>query len=256
MDIVKHNKLAWDNYVDKKDRWTIPVTDEELENVKKGNWKVVLTPIKPVPENWFPDLKGLKVLGLASGGGQQGPVLATLGAEVTIFDNSEKQLLQDKTISDKFDLGIKIIQGDMKDLSVFTENSFDLIFNPCSIVFVDNVNPVWKECCRVLKPGGILMTGLINPLAFQIDEESLKLIYKEPFSDLHSLPKEELEKLKEDNEALVFGHSLTDQIGGQLAAGFNLTDMFEDNWGGENKFDEFFPAFIATRAVKSILKNT
>jgi len=250
MDIVKHNKSAWDNYVDKKDRWTIPVSEEELENVKNGNWSIVLTPKKTVPHNWFPELTGLKILGLASGGGQQGPILATLGADVTIFDNSEKQLQQDKILSDKFDLDIKTVQGDMKDLSVFADNSFDLIFNPCSILFVDNVLPVWKECFRVLKPNGILMTGLINPISFQLDEESLKLIYKQPFSDLHSLPTEKLEELKTNKEALAFGHSLTEQIGGQLDAGFTITSMYEDSWGGENKMDEFLPAFIATRAIK------
>ncbi|MFY0654647.1 MAG: class I SAM-dependent methyltransferase [Cyclobacteriaceae bacterium] len=250
MDIVKHNKAAWDNYVDKKDRWTIPVTEEELENVRNGTWGIVLTPNKIVPQNWFPNLKGLKILGLASGGGQQGPILASLGADVTIFDNSEKQLQQDKILSNKFNLDIKTVQGDMKDLTVFADKSFDLIFNPCSIVFVDNVLPVWKECFRVLKPNGILMTGLINPIPFQIDQESLKLIYKQPFSDLHSLPIEKLEELKKKNEPLVFGHSLTDQIGGQLDAGFTITAMFEDTWDVENKMDDFLPSFIATRAVK------
>jgi SAM-dependent methyltransferase len=251
MDIVNHNKSAWDNYVDKKDRWTIPVSEEELKQVKKGIWSIVLTPNKTVPHDWFPDLKGLKILGLASGGGQQGPVLATLGADVTIFDNSERQLEQDKVLSDKLNLDIKTVQGDMKDLGVFEDHSFDLIFNPCSIVFVDNVLPIWKECFRVLKPGGILMTGLINPISFQIDEESLKLIYKQPFSDLHSLPPEKLEELKNNKEALVFGHSLTDQIGGQLDAGFMVTAMFEDTWDVEHKMDEFLPSFIATRAVKA-----
>jgi ubiquinone/menaquinone biosynthesis C-methylase UbiE len=253
MDIVKHNKSAWDDYVDKKDRWTIPVSEEELANVRNGNWGIVLTPNKTVPKNWFPPMKGVKILGLASGGGQQGPILATLGADITIFDNSENQLKQDRILSDKFNLDIKTVQGDMKDLTVFEDNLFDLIFNPCSIVFVDNVLPVWSECFRVLKPGGILMTGLINPISFQLDEESLKLTYKQPFSDLHSLPKEKLEELKKKNEPLVFGHSLTDQIGGQLDAGFTITAMFEDTWDVENKMDEFFPSFIATRAVKPIV---
>ena len=203
-----------------------------------------------MPKSWFPALRGLKILGLACGGGQQGPVLATLGADVTIFDNSEKQLQQDKILSDKFNLDIKTVQGDMKDLSVFADNSFDLIFNPCSVIFVDNVLPVWSECFRVLKPNGILMTGLINPIPLQLDEESLKVIYKQPFSDVHSLPKEELEVLKKNNEPLVFGHSLTDQIGGQLSAGFAITDMFEDTWDVDSKMDDYFPSFIATRAAK------
>src|SRR5690554_1152575 len=250
MDIVKHNQSAWDSYVEKKDRWTIPVSEQELKDAKNGKWKIVLTPKKPVPIHWFPEIKGLKILGLASGGGQQGPILAALGADLTIFDNSEKQLQQDKTLSDRFNLGIKTVQGDMKDLSIFADHSFDLIFNPCSIVFVENVYPVWQECFRVLKPNGILMTGLINPISFLLDEENLNLIYSQPFSDLHSLPTEKLDALKNNNEALVFGHSLTDQIGGQLEAGFKLTDMYEDTWGGENKMDDFLPAFIATRAIK------
>ena len=250
MDIAKHNKSAWDSYVDKKDRWTIPATDKELEAARNGNWGIVLTPNKKVSKDWFPPLKGLKILGLASGGGQQGPILATLGAEVTIFDNSDRQLEQDNIISDKHNLNIKTVQGDMKDLSVFEDNSFDLIFNPCSIVFVDDVLPVWSECYRVLKPGGVLMAGLINPIIFQLDDESLKLIYKQPFSDLHSLPKAKLEKLKEENEPLVFGHSLSDQIGGQLDAGFTLTAMFEDTWDVENVMNDFMPSFIGTRAVK------
>ncbi|WP_053991571.1 class I SAM-dependent methyltransferase [Mangrovimonas sp. TPBH4] len=252
MDVVNYNKAAWDHYVDKKDRWTIPVSEQALVAAKNGNWNIVLTPTKPVPHNWFPDLKDLKILGLASGGGQQGPILAALGANVTIFDNSEKQLQQDKTLSDKFSLGIKTVQGDMKDLSIFEDNSFGLIFNPCSVLFVDNVLPVWKECFRVLKPNGVLMTGLINPMSFQLDEDNLQLIYKQPYSDLHSLPKEKLEALKANKDPLVFGHSLTDQINGQLEAGFNLTNMYEGNWGGESKMDDFFPAFIATRAIKPL----
>ena len=250
MDIIDYNRSAWDNYVDKKDRWTIPVSEEELENAKNGIWNINLTPTKPVPHTWFPTLKGLKILGLASGGGQQGPILATMGADVTIFDNSKKQLQQDKSLSDNYNLNIKTVQGNMKDLSTFKDNSFDLIFNPCSILFVDTILPVWQECFRVLKPNGILMTGLINPVSFQLDEESLKLNHKRPFSGLHSLSKEKLEELKRNKEAMVFGHSLTDQISGQLEAGFSLTNMYEDDWGGKSKLDEFISSFIATRAVK------
>ncbi len=252
MNTTKHNQTAWDNYVDKKDRWTLPISEQELKEAKNGKWGVVLTPTKAVPKEWFPALKGLKVLGLASGGGQQGPILAALGAEVTIFDNSEKQLQQDQKVSEQFDLHIRTIQGDMRDLSVFTDASFDLIFNPCSILFVDNLQAVWEECFRVLKPNGILMTGLMNPLTFQLKEKegTFQLAYKQPFSDLQSLPKAELEELIQNKEALVFGHSWSDQIGGQLRAGFMLTAMFEDDWKGNEKMDAFFPSFMATRAIK------
>ena len=40
-----------------------------------------------MPADWFGDLAGAPVLCLASGGGQQGPLLAAAGARVTVFDN-------------------------------------------------------------------------------------------------------------------------------------------------------------------------
>jgi 2-polyprenyl-3-methyl-5-hydroxy-6-metoxy-1,4-benzoquinol methylase len=252
MNISDHNKNAWDKYVTDKIRWSIPVSKDKIDNAKNGNWAIVLTPTKPVPHNWFPELKGLKILGLASGGGQQGPILAALGAEVTIFDNSENQLNQDRKLSDEFKLNIKTVQGDMKDLSVFSDESFDVIFNPCSVGFAENLKPIWQECFRVLKPNGILMTGLINPVTFQLaqDEQTFKLVYTQPYSDLHSLPKEKLDELIKNQEALEFGHSLTDQIGGQLSAGFVITDFYEDYWGDQQLIDKYLPSFFASRGVK------
>ena len=38
MDILNYNRSAWNNYVDKQDRWTIPVTDEDIEHAKNGIW--------------------------------------------------------------------------------------------------------------------------------------------------------------------------------------------------------------------------
>lgn len=252
MNITEYNQAVWDRYVATKVRWTVPVSKEEIEDARHGNWDIVLTPTKPVPHDWFPDLKDLKILGLASGGGQQGPILAALGGDVTIFDNSENQLQQDRTLGDEFNLNIKTIQGDMKNLSVFADESFDLVFNPCSVVFVDNLKPIWEECFRVLKPGGILMTGLINPIIFQLDQKNtpFQLVYAQPYSDLHSLPKEKLDELIESQETLEFGHSLTDEIGGQLNSGFLITDFYEDDWNGEKEIDKYLPSFFATRAIK------
>lgn len=251
MNIVDYNKSAWDSYVDRKDRWTVPVGADEINKAKDGEWSVILTPTLPVPLNWFAEsFKDLKILGLACGGGQQGPILASLGAEVTIFDNSPKQLSQDATLSSEFNLNIKTVEGDMRDLSIFADESFDLIFNPCSIGFVDDIQPIWNECNRVLKKGGILLTGLTNPLIFQIDEEMLQLKYTAPYSDQRSLSPEDLNKFVSNNDPLMFAHSWTEQIAGQMKAGFILTDMYEDNWGGEHVFDPYFSGFMATRAVK------
>jgi SAM-dependent methyltransferase len=252
--ITQYNQQAWDAYVDKQDQWTIPVSEATITDARAGTWSIVLTPTLPVPRHWFPELSGLRILGLASGGGQQGPVLAAAGASVTIFDQSEKQLLQDRKLSDRFNLGITTIQGDMTRPLPFEDGSFDLIINPCSILFIPDVKPLWKECFRLLRPGGVLMTGLIQPVSFQLEETDtgFQLVYPRPYSDLASLPAAKLDALRQDQEALIFGHSLSDQIGGQLEAGFMISDMFEDDWNGANGLDAYMPAFIATRAVKPL----
>ena len=66
MDIRELNRKAWDKQVEWGNEWTIPVSAEVIKAARQGQWEIYLTPTKPVPKNWFPDLKGLEVLCLAS----------------------------------------------------------------------------------------------------------------------------------------------------------------------------------------------
>src|ERR687893_2144183 len=96
MDIRGYNREAWDREVERGNRWTVPVGPDVIEAARRGRWEVLLTDSKPVPRTWFPDLEGADILCLASGGGQQAPVLAAAGATVTVLDNSPAQLAQDR----------------------------------------------------------------------------------------------------------------------------------------------------------------
>ena len=71
MDVVKHNSLAWDAAVERSNGWTVPVSSEIVAAARRGDWNVILTPSKPVPREWFGEIKGKEILCLASGGGQQ-----------------------------------------------------------------------------------------------------------------------------------------------------------------------------------------
>ena len=83
MKYIDENRRIWDERSENNDVWSVPVTSEAIKLARKGIWSILLTPTKPVPADWFPDqLHGKKVLCLASGGGQQGPILAAAGADV------------------------------------------------------------------------------------------------------------------------------------------------------------------------------
>jgi SAM-dependent methyltransferase len=254
-DPVAYNRAAWDRQVESGSEWTRPAGPEVIARARAGDWSVVLIGYVPVPRDWFPArLAGADVLGLASGGGQQGPVLAAAGAAVTVFDNSPRQLARDEEVAAREGLAIRTVLGDMRDLSVFPGGSFDIVFNPVSNVFCPDLAPVWRESFRVLRPGGILMTGFMNPDVFIFDEVALEehdeLVVRHPlpFSSL-DLPEEE--RLRAYGTGPVeYSHSLTEQIGGQLAAGFRLTHLTEaPHHVGVTA--RYMPGYMATRAVRS-----
>lgn len=256
IDVRAYNRRAWDCQVAVGNPWTQPVATEIIERARRGDWQVVLTPDKPVPREWFGELAGAKVLGLASAGGQQCPILAAAGARVTVLDNSPGQLARDREVAEREGLKLSCVEGDMADLHMFSDDTFDLIFHPVSNCFVPDVRPVWREAHRVLRQGGVLLAGFCNPVMYVFDDAKmmkgeLEVRHPIPYSDLASLTEEERLALYGADEPLNFGHSLEDQLGGQVAAGLAITGLYEDRWGKQtHALDRYMPSFIATRSVK------
>jgi SAM-dependent methyltransferase len=248
MDIREHNRVAWDALAERGDPWTVPVSHEVIEAARQGRWEIVLTPTKPVPRAWL-DVEGRDVLCLASGGGQQGPILAAAGAIVTVLDNSPKQLESDALVATRHGLALKTVRGDMANLRMFSSEAFDLIVHPVSNCFVPDVMPVWREAFRVLRRGGCLLAGFANPALYIFDQDladrtgRLEVTHALPYADA----------ARKANEPLEFGHTLEDQIGGQMAAGFSLTGLYEDRFGpgDSHPLNKHMPTFIATRALKA-----
>lgn len=257
MNIQEYNSAAWDRNVEKQIKWSIPVSSGEIEKARNGEWEIVLTPVKKVPREWFGDVRDKDILCLASGGGQQAPILAAAGGRVTSFDNSAKQLEQDKIVAARDNLEIRLEKGDAADLSRFADASFDLIFHPCSNCFIPLLEPVWRECFRVLRRGGRMLVGFTKPEVFIFDQKSeeeegvLRVRHSLPYSDIESIGSEERAGILESGRPLEFSHTLEEQIGGQIAQGFIITGFYEDYWGNEEiVFDKYLPAFVALKSEK------
>jgi SAM-dependent methyltransferase len=254
VDVREHNRRAWDRRAEAGCRWTVPVGPEAVAAARDGDWEVRLTPTRPVPRDWFPALAGLDVLCLACGGGQQAPVLAAAGARVTVLDLSPAQLARDRLAAEREGLALQTALGDMADLSAFPASGFGLVFHPVANCFVPDVRPVWREAFRILRPGGVLLAGFLNPALFLFDdararEGDLAVRHAVPYSDLTSLAEEERQRFLDTGEPLAFGHTLEDRLGGQLDAGFVLTGLYEDR-DPAHPLAKYLATFLATRAVK------
>jgi SAM-dependent methyltransferase len=238
--------------------WGTVISHEEFLAAQQGNWKIVLTPQKPVPSDWYAPFlqadghfaKTTKILGLASGGGQQGAILSAAGASVTILDYADSQLAAEKAVAEREGYDINIVKADMTERLPFADETFDLIVHPVSNCYIEDVQPVWNEAYRVLKPGGVLLSGVDNGFNYLFNQ------YEAPMTIEHVLPfnplKDEalLKEVLAGTDGIQFSHTFEEQIGGQLTAGFVLTAAFEDFYNDDSKKYHGFPEFWATRSLK------
>lgn len=244
------NARTIDEWVEEGWIWGIPISHETYVRATRGMWDVLLTPQKPVPKHWFEEMKGKRVLGLASGGGQQMPVFAALGADCTVLDYSEKQLESERLVARREGYAIDIVHADMTEPLPFADESFDLIFHPVSNCYVREVKPIFRECFRVLKNGGVLLGGYDNGVNFLVDEREKEIVFSLPFDPLSN--PEQRAVLEKNGDGMQFSHTLAEQLGGQLEAGFRITDLYEDLNSEGRLRDMNIPAYFAARAVKLV----
>ena len=188
--------------------------------------------------------------GLASGGGQQMPIFAALGANCTVLDNSPRQIESELMVARREGYQIQAIRGDMTKPLPFADASFDLIFHPVSNCYIEDVMHVWRECHRILKPGGLLMAGLDNGVNFLFDEDENEgeVRYSLPFNPLKD--QRLMALLEKNDDGVQFSHTLEEQIRGQIKAGFQLVDLYEDTNGEGFLHEHGVPTFWATLARK------
>ena len=249
MSYTDINSKTIDRWVDEGWEWGIPISHEEYMKAIEGDWKMLLTPTKPVPREWFGgDLRGKRVLGLASGGGQQMPIFAALGAECHVLDYSARQIESERTVAAREGYEIHTYQADMTKPLPFPDGYFDLVFHPVSNCYIKEVEPVWRECFRVLKSGGRLLSGLDNGINYLFDDDESVITGRLPFDPLAN--PDQMAVLEKEDCGVQFSHTIEEQIGGQLRAGFSLLDVYGDTNGEGFLHERGVPSFWATLALK------
>jgi len=238
-DIYSRVEQNIDRLVENDVNWSACATPEQLQQAREGNLTLTFGVDGVIPSPWFGDLKGKKVLCLAGAGGLQAPLLACAGADATVIDLSERMLDKDHEIAARENLPIRIEHGNMCDLSRFADASFDLVLNPPSLCYVPDVNPVFREVYRVLKPGGTFIMISMNPIAYVCDWDENARCYKA----VNRMPYNSAEH-DGQGDWVEYGHTMESYLGGQIAAGFVITGYLE------NQTEDITELYFATKGEK------
>lgn len=252
---IEYNKERWNRVSRKGIRFSIPISHEDFEKARHQPLSVSLAIGKTVPQAWFDRAAGKRILGLACGGGQQGPVFAAKGYDVTIMDFSEEQLAKDRMVAQREGLDITTVEADMTQPFPFDDGSFDIIFCPVSNCYIESLDNLWRECYRVLAYGGLLMAGFLSPWIYIYDadevwdqpDKTLEMKYALPFNA--RLLEKEGRLVINPEYGYEFSHTLEDQIRGQLKQGFAMIDFYESK-DQRNRLSQFNSDYISSLCVK------
>lgn len=249
---TKFNAKMWDEWSCQGVEWTRPISHEAFLAAQNGQPALKLTPQKLLPLNWLPP-RGSAILGLASGGGQQGPQLSAAGYRVTILDLSERQLISERMVAEREGYTIGLVKADMTAPFPFADGAFDAVINPVSNCYIEDLAPFWREAFRVLKPSGVLMAGWTNPIVYAFDDASLEDPHL-PLTLKFALPYNGREQAEAGQPVTMdsgyqFSHTWEEQLGGQLQAGFLIKDFYEDS-DDRDKLSYFTALYAASLAVK------
>lgn len=245
-DVAKQNMERWEALAAANVRFSRPILDFDEASASE-----FLDPHKVMPNP-----RGKDVLCLASGGGQQSAAFGLLGANVTVLDFSKTQLERDKQAADHYGLDIRLCQGDMRDLSCFPKEAFDIVYHAHSLNFIPNPSKVFDEVVRVLRCGGLYRLSYTNPFihsmmgtkwhgsGYAVSQpyaDGDEMMYKDPYWDIGD-GKGNRNRVQGPRE---WRHGLSSIVNGLIDRGFVLLGMWEEQNGNPDAEPGSWPHFVA-----------
>ncbi|MFX1253174.1 MAG: class I SAM-dependent methyltransferase [Promethearchaeota archaeon] len=223
-EIARINKRHWEKMVNEGCGFTRPWLNLDVNNIKKyvkGQLDPVPEPLLVIyPANILIDLEDKKVLCLAAGGGQQSAFFSLLGAHVTVVDLAEGQLKGDQKAANHYGYEINTIQGDMRDLSCVEDTSFDLVYGT-GMSYIPEVQQVYSEVARVLKPGGKYRVDFSNPATEFVDVHDWDGVG-------YRITRPYTERVRRRKDGVIeFRHTMSSIFNGLLAVGLSIDHVQE-----------------------------
>ena len=219
MDYRNANQQAWNHLADSDSLFARVATDEECRK-----------PLRSLDgRGWLPDsVAGLNVLCLASGGGWQSILYAAAGANVTVVDLSESMLRLDTREARRRRFQIQTVHTSMDDLSMFADESFDIVHQPVSTCYVPDLKPVYAGIARVLRSHGLYVSQHKQPISLQISHRNERQQFVIGVEYYHEGPLPQQQDLSyRESGATEYLHRLDQIVGDLCLAGFVIEDLRE-----------------------------
>ena len=218
------NQRLWDRLVEEGCGFTLPWLDLDRDIVQQ----LANGELDPVPESlqeMYPvhllaEVCDRDVLCLASGGGQQSAVFGLLGSRVTVVDLTEGQLVGDRRAAEHHGYPVTAIQADMRDLSCLGDETFDIVWQAPSLSYVPDLQPVFDEVHRALRPGGVYRTEFNNPATQFLDTDGWD-------GEGYRMTVPYAVRRSADDDRADFRHFLSDIFNGLVGASLSVAEVQE-----------------------------
>lgn len=218
-DARSHNRGAWDQLAKNQNRLAKPAKEKDF-----------VDPLSRLDgKGWLGEVSGRRILCLAAGGGRQGPLYASIGADVTVVDISPAMLELDRQVARDRGLKLRTVEASMDEMSALETSEFDIVIHPVSTCYVPDVRPVYLEVARVLRGGGIYVSQHKQPASLQTSIKPIAGHYQieSDCYSRHPLPKSEPSNLVREDGTLEFVHRWELLLGSMCRAGLVIEDISE-----------------------------
>jgi SAM-dependent methyltransferase len=111
------------------------------------------------------DVKGRRVLDLGCGAGNASIALARQGAHAIALDASARQLARGRQRAEAEEVRVEWHRSDLADLAFLRADSIDLVFSSHALAEVEDLDRVFRQVHRVMRPGAAFVFSYEHPVA-------------------------------------------------------------------------------------------
>jgi SAM-dependent methyltransferase len=109
-------------------------------------------------------LEGKRVLELGCGGGPVSVAMAKQGAKVIAVDGSAEQISHARRLCEREEVVVELHQGDLAELAFVRADTIDAVVSVYALGMVPDLDRVFRQVHRVLRPEGPFVISLPHPV--------------------------------------------------------------------------------------------